>query len=517
MTVDRPRVRLSLKGRALRRFSVAKVRNPVLLVSATATIAAWAAFLLKAPAVRWADKPLPFREIHESAWQIGPVSDTSALLAVLLAAYLAMAWAAESGPADLPADIVLTTAGLTGLFAALTYMLFAEDVYVVLANLWTFEAAGLNPYLIAPSAVPDNPFARFTSWGFFEYVYGPASLPFAAFMKLFGHGVLFNVLAVKGLMLATLWLAGALAWRLARSRGSSKPVAAAALLLWNPLLLTHGVMTPHLDLPMAVALLAGLWALGAKQEAAAIVLFAVSAATKLVTATLAPALLLALVAARGLWKPRARRTTATLGLTIVATELLWPSVWKPLSEHGLQRSLDIVSGPALIANVMSALDARGVLPEGAMANAAALQKLWRWVVFPPVWVGGTALCGLLAWKRPHLLPCSLFEALALLLVGYHALFTLWVLPWHFVTPLCLCLVAATRWGLAAGLLVTVSAVLYELNAQWVGSHAWPDPRWVGWIMSSTLLAGPLIAIPLLLRGYLQIANASACPVPAGDR
>ena len=112
----------------------------------------------------------------------------------------------------------------------------------------------------------------------------------------------------------------------------------------------------------------------------------------------------------------------------------------------------------------------------------------------------TALAVVLARKRRLELPFSLFEPLALLLLGYHALFTVWVLPWHFTTALCLCLLAASPRGLYAGLLVTASCILFHVNERWVWTYPWQDPRWISWILGISQQTGPILAMLVLLRG-----------------
>lgn len=466
--------------------------------SALATVAAWLAFMLKVPAHDWTERPLPFPEIHQNALMIGPISDTMVLLLLLLVAYLMLVSVTWMSPDDLPVPVVLAVAAVSGLSAMFTYALFAEDVNVLLANVWAYAIGGVNPYTVAPSEVPGNPYRPFTSWGHLQYQYGPAWLLVgAAVMSAVGPGVLPNVGATKLLLLSALWLMGVLAWQQARTRGSAKPMGAAALVLWNPLLLIDGPMTPHLDLPMATALVAGLLAWGAKREAVAVVLLSLSVALKFITAMLGPAVLLSLVAAGPFRGPRRRNLVWAIVLTVAAFALLWPGVWHPFMQYGLQWSVEVTTTTALIPNVITVLQAGRLLPPEQDLDPVAVAKDLRWVTFGPIWAVGTVLTVLLARKQRRELPLSLFEPFALLLLTYHVLFTLAVLPWHFTTTLCLCLIAGSRLGRWAGALVTLGGMLFYANETWVWRELWPDQVLINWILGASLLTGPIVAMILL--------------------
>src|SRR3954447_7311629 len=122
----------------------------VLAAAAISTVTAWIAFMLWIPAIVWAEHPTPFGLILGNAPRVGQITAPMALLVVLLAAYLALAWVAWRAQADLPALLVLGTFAVSGLCAALTYSLFANDIYVVLANVWTLLGPRSNPYEAPP-------------------------------------------------------------------------------------------------------------------------------------------------------------------------------------------------------------------------------------------------------------------------------------------------------------------------------------------------------------------------------
>jgi hypothetical protein len=324
-------------------------------------------------------------------------------------------------------------------------------------------------------------------------------------MQAVGQSVLLFVGLTKLLqlgLLGLLGLLGALAWHHARSVGSRKPYARAACILWNPLLLIDGVMTPHPDLPMAVALLAALLAWTRRREAAAVLLFALSVAVKFLTLLLVPALPLSLVAA-GVFSGarRGRVLGAIVAIGLVAL-LLWPGVGQPFLQHGLSQELNEATNTALLPNLILALQAWGLLPGEQVLDRWELAESVRWFVFTPFWVGGSWLCVAVAVRRRSELPLPLNEPLALLLLGYHLLFTLVVLPWHFTTALCLCLLAQSRPAQLSGLLITVSGVLHYIADRWVWLALPADSPWIGWSLSLALLSGPLMGM-LLLANELQ--------------
>jgi len=297
------------------------------------------------------------------------------------------------------------------------------------------------------------------------------------------------------------------------------------LVLWNPLLLVDGVMTPHLDLLMAAALAAGLLAWTRRREPIAVGLLSLSIGIKLITALLVPAALLSMGVAGLLRGRRGSVLIWTVAVSGTTSALLWSSVWQPFLQHGLRGSLEISSTTALLPNVITALQASRVLSMGPDLDPLAVTKSLRWFAFAPFWAAGTAMCVVLARRWSQRLPDPLFESLGLLLLGYHVLFTVWVLPWHFTTALCLCLLAASPRGITAGLLVTASGVLFHVNEGWVWDHPWQDPQWISWILGISMQMGPIVAAIVLLRAmwtqcHLGIdAGSATCagrPAPDGS-
>jgi hypothetical protein len=240
-----------------------------------------------------------------------------------------------------------------------------------------------------------------------------------------------------------------------------------------------------------------------------VLLFALSVAVKFLTLLLVPALPLSLAAGGVFAGPRRRRVLGAVALTGLIAVLLWPGVWQPFLQHGLQEELEETTNTALLPNLILALQTLGLLPPEKLLDPWALAETVRWFVFTPFWIGMTWLCVAVAVRRRSELPLPLYEPLALLMLGYHLLFTLVVLPWHFTTALCLCLLAHSRPARFAGLLITISGVLHYIADRWVWVALPPDSLWIGWSLSLALLTGPLLGMLLLaseLRPRRQLAG-----------
>jgi hypothetical protein len=460
----------------------------------------WLCLAFKAPALYWTGEPLPFTRIREAGWRIGFVSDTMLLLGLLLVGYILLVWLVESRDQDLSLPSVIAVSVITGLAATFTYAMFAEDVNFLLGNLWTFSVAGENPYETSIADIPNNPFRTFTTWSTLEFLYGPAVLlPGSLIIRLTGLSVLNGVLAMKVAMLLVFWLAGVAVYLIGRDLHARKPVGLAALLLWNPLILADSVMTPHLDLAMAVLVLLGALAWMHRREATAMLFLALSVGVKLVTALIVPIALLGIAISlrRRRWRG-ARSTAVILGVLGVLTAALWPDVWEPLLENGVRKELDFDTIGAMLPPLVATIQTFGpgwVRPDEDPWEVA---QIWRWTIFIPFWISSVACSGWLAWRMSHRLPAALFLPLAMVLLGYHMLFAMVVLPWHFITAICLSLASGTRVGRFSAAMITVSGLLYHLNDRWVWFVFGDQYVARTLVMVTTLLTGPALAMCLML-------------------
>jgi hypothetical protein len=96
----------------------------------------------------------------------------------------------------------------------------------------------------------------------------------------------------------------------------------------------------------------------------------------------------------------------------------------------------------------------------------------------------------------------------MVLLGYHVLFTMVVLPWHFITVICLSLASSTRVGRLSAAAITVSGLLYYLNDFWIWQVFADNYPARALVMVMTLLGGPSLALCLMaIHTWLQTRRA----------
>jgi hypothetical protein len=82
-----------------------------------------------------------------------------------------------------------------------------------------------------------------------------------------------------------------------------------------------------------------------------------------------------------------------------------------------------------------------------------------------------------------------------------------VLPWHFITAICLSLASGTRVGRFSAAMITVSGLLYHLNDRWVWFVFGDQYVARTLLMVTTLLTGPALALCLMLAHTLVQARS----------
>ncbi len=235
----------------------------------------------------------------------------------------------------------LGVSGLLALPLLFVYPVFAIDMlmYGVRSRLWLFH--GANPFLVPPSAVPDEPWAGLCGeWITATSGYSPlweviALLPavVAGSERFLVHLMGLKVLA--GLAyLADVWLLT----RVLRAIYGEAGLVRLLYVAWNPLVLLELVGNGHNDGLMLTFVLLAVWFVLQKQDVVAHVALAAAVLVKVTPVFLWPLLWLWGMTARATWQERARYTAAValiLGITAgVFALFLWPdpSPWQALRE-----------------------------------------------------------------------------------------------------------------------------------------------------------------------------------------
>lgn len=294
---------------------------------------------------------------------------------------------------------------------------------------------GLDPYVHAPEAAPNDPAFAHVTWTETPSAYGPlftlATYPLAWLPIWLAIAILKAVAAVSVLGLA--WIVS----RLAAWRGVD-PVRAAAFVALNPLVLVHVVGGAHNDgLAMLLATL-GVAALEVRREASAGASLVASAAIKSSSLFVAPFALVAGLRARAAVRLAAGAVAAALAIGLAGYLAFG---WEWLHAFGLagenQGRTSHLSIPVTFARLTG-------IDEGTVRVVALL-------------LFGVAVAWLLVrtWRGADWIRATAWAGTGLLLA------TSWLLPWYLLWPLPLAAVARDRF--LVFLLLALTA--YQLGAR----------------------------------------------------
>jgi hypothetical protein len=328
-------------------------------------------------------------------------------------------------------------------------VLLSHDVFSYLDYARLGVRHGLDPYVNAPEAAPNDPAFAQVTWTETPSAYGPlftlATYPLAWLPLWLAIAILKAVAALSVLGLA--WVVS----RLAIRRGVD-PVRAAAFVALNPLVLVHVVGGAHNDgLAMLLATL-GAAALVARREAAAGASLVASAAIKSSTLFVAPFALVAtirdqMLTGRKLKEGLSFRPVNRLVAGAVAAAVAIGIAgylgfgWNWLHAFGLagenQGRTSHLSIPVTFARLTG-------IDEGAVRVAALA-------------LFGIAVAWLLVrtWRGADWIRATAWAGTSLLLA------TSWLLPWYLLWPLPFAAVSRDR-RLA---LVLLALTAYQLGAR----------------------------------------------------
>ncbi len=332
-------------------------------------------------------------------------------------------------------------------------VLLSHDVYSYVDYARLGVVHGLDPYLHPPAAAPFDPAYARVTWIGARSAYGPlftlATYPLAWLPVWLGVAALKAAAALSVLGIAVLVA------RAAPARGVA-PLAAAAFVALNPLVLIHVVGGAHNDAIAMLAATIGIAAMLSTREASAGAAFAAAFAIKAPAALAAP---FALIASARAGKPPTGRKASYLfafrpvggggrlllgagaaGLALgIAAYAAFGWHWL----HGLelagghQHKTSHLAVPVTIARI------GGLDPAAVRAAAFALYAVLFLYLLIRTWRGAD-------WLR-----CAGWASLGLLLA------TAWLLPWYLIWALPLVALSRDR----PLQLLTVALTIYQLPAR----------------------------------------------------
>lgn len=341
------------------------------------------------------------------------------------------------------AAIILLVAGF-----AFTPVLLSHDVYSYVDYARLGVVHGLDPYAYPPAAAPFDPaYARLT-WIDATSAYGP--LFTLATYPLAWLPVWWAVAALKATAALSVIAIAALVARAAPGRGVS-PLAAAAFVALNPLVLIHVVGGAHNDALAMLAATIGIAAMLSTRETGAGAAFVAAFAIKAPAALAAPFALLNAARMepstpyRGhkapLWGTTRMLAGAGAAAVVLGLAAFATFGWSWLDAIGLagenQRRTSHMSVPITLARIT------GLDPTAVRATALALYAIAFLYLLIRTWQGAD-------WLRN-----AAWASFALLLT------TAWLLPWYLIWALPLVALSRDR----PLQLLTLALTAYQLPAR----------------------------------------------------
>lgn len=351
-----------------------------------------------------------------------PLSYSPALSYTLLwvdfAGYLAVVrWSGRLGRRVVWAAIVL----LLVTFACLPPIL-SHDVYSYVDYARLGALHGTDPYLRGPAAAPTDPAFDHVAWPHTPSAYGPVFTLVTYPLAALPVGVAVSVL--KAVSAAAVLAVAVLVSRLAARRGV-EPLAAAAFVALNPLVLVHVVGGAHNDALAVLVMMLGVAAVLAARPAAAGAAFAVAVDVKASAGFATPFALLGVArqpsdSAAASARTGQRAASAMLLGALLATTAFSIGAylifgWNWLHAFGLasadQAHTSHLSVPTTVARIAG-------IGKGTASSAA--------LTLPAVLV---ALLLVWTWRGADWLRAGAWAGTGLLLA------TSWLLPWYLIWPL----------------------------------------------------------------------------------
>jgi alpha-1,6-mannosyltransferase len=337
-------------------------------------------------------------------------------------AYYALMWlafvsylAVLAGARALGSRVVWAAIAIAVIAFTLSPPLLSADVFSYISYGRLGAVHGLNPYQVAPAAVPADPAFAHVGWRDTVSAYGPVFTLITYPIALLGvPAALWSLKAGAGAAVIAL---AAITARLAARRGAD-PAMAAAFVALNPLVLVHVVGGAHNDaLMMLVVMVAATAVAGARERTAGAGMVA-AAAVKVSAAFAAPFALFA-----------ASRRPRLLGGALLAAIAVGAASVIAFGSHALDAVGLVGENQALTSHYSLPSTLARVVGVGTdpvrVAALAAFSALVAWLLYR-------------CWRGADPWWAAAWAALGLLLA------TGWLLPWYLIWALPLAAIARDR-------------------------------------------------------------------------
>lgn len=390
--------------------------------------------------------------------------------------------------------LALGGAAILGATLVLLPALPSDDVFSYILYGRISVIHGADPLITTPSAFPHDPFLALVFWQGTRSVYGPFWLLLSGGLthlaQVLGGSLATYVLLFK----LTGWLAhvvnAALIWAILGVIAPRRRLLGTLLYAWNPLCLLEFCASGHNDAVMLTFALLGVYCLVRSWEAAALVAFGLSIATKYVLLALLP-FYLVYVARQALSRHEAVRRVAgavlwrlavVLGVVALTALPYWDGprtlgsiLYSPPAEQLDNSLLEVLQWP-----LRALAQALGMSRPGAASLVQTGLKVTGLLAFLAIWL----------WHLRRVRSLErMLHAWAWVLFWYVVVASGWFWPWYVTWTIAI--VALLPWSelsvaalLLAGGVLTLYAFLPLYAAPVYGLRAWlafvPALVYLGW-------------------------------------
>ena len=405
-----------------------------------------------------------------------------ALVVTLLVVFWVIALRRVRQPAGgAPLGWLLAATVLFGIPLVCLPSMHSKDLYLFILYGREIALRHANPFLVPPSAFPDDPYVGWTPNSVIPSSYGPLWLLLSGGLSvLAGGGMLENLVVYKSALLASHVAATAILWSALRGTRREDAAWAAVFYGWNPLVLLETVGNGHSEGLMALCLAVALWAAARRAWVASALAVTGACLVKPTALLFLPPLVLVWLRSLPSWRSRVRDLAWGLTGSAICAAAIYAPLW-----------------------------AGGAWLDNARRNSAAFayqNSVWHWLA-GALSAGDAAAT---AWTQDILTPLrnaifllafvailhrvyrglSLADSWAWVWFSY-CLMLAWIWPWYLTLAIVAAAASVGRRSVALAGGLTLGGLLFWLG--WPEGHAVaPWLREYKWL----LLFGPALVMAI---------------------